>query len=247
MTALSLSPASISAKVVARQDIEIINADNPNITFLIRDVIVSKSSSSNIEIVNGDWTELATNNAAASINSLAQVNDWQYDIKSIGYTQPNLFVDSAKWHLFDAVKATINVTSMSKDRLPTGRDPENWRNFLNIWTVGEGFLNKTSQVPDNKQPDYIVIFSIQDSYGSRSKLVNHALTGGGVFGGSISTSLNYAALIEARSGDIIWYNEDSNLDGDIRQQEGMSDRLKDLMRDFPLFKENMHKYKVATP
>jgi hypothetical protein len=43
----------------------------------------------------------------------------------------------------------------------------------------------------------------------------------------------YAGLVDLRTGDLVWLNADLKMGGDVREADGASKRVVQLLEDFP--------------
>ena len=59
-----------------------------------------------------------------------------------------------------------------------------------------------------------------------------ALLGPGI-GVKSGEHAGYAGLVDLKNGDLVWLNADGAMGGDVRNDEGASKRVRELLEDFP--------------
>lgn len=110
-----------------------------------------------------------------------------------------------------------------------GRDPLPGKADRFDWTLGTGM----AQVAPQSGADYGLFLYSQDSFqsaGRKAAGLVASLMGTGASGG---THFGYAALVDLRSGDLLWLNVDLKASGDVRTAEGAADRMRQLFGGFP--------------
>lgn len=110
-----------------------------------------------------------------------------------------------------------------------GRDPLPGKAGSFDWTLGPGM----AQVAPQSGADYGLFLFSQDSFqsaGSKAVGLVASLMGAGAEGGR---HFGYAALVDLRSGDLLWLNVDLKAPGDVRTAEGAADRIRQLFAGFP--------------
>jgi len=131
--------------------------------------------------------------------------------------------------LFAAVsQSVINYQFFVGNRLPT-KKRDNKANIFD-WSLGSG----VSALPGAKDADYALFIYNKDAYGStgRKLLQIVALLGPGIAIKS-GEHAGYAALVDLKTGDVLWLNADASMGGDVRTADGAIKRVGQLLEDFP--------------
>jgi hypothetical protein len=125
--------------------------------------------------------------------------------------------------LFGAVADAVMEHGLTPDRLPTKR------NGLD-WSLGPGI----GQVKALSGAGYALFVKTHDAYGTSGRkalqvlaaLRAHAVIAPGIHAG-------YAALVDLRTGDLVWFTADLDMGGDLRQGDGARKRVGELLHGFP--------------
>lgn len=133
--------------------------------------------------------------------------------------------------LFGAVADTVLQHRLFKgDRLPTKKTGFEY-------TVGPG-VTKLAELGGGG--DYALFVSTNDHYGSAGRKLLQlaavlASAAAGGFGPSVTSGQHtgYAGLIDLKTGDLIWMNADAKMGGDVRNADGATKRVAQLLEDFP--------------
>jgi hypothetical protein len=98
------------------------------------------------------------------------------------------------------------------------------------WTLGPGISDLARQAGGG---DFALIFQTTDSYRSNSRGSAEAVAS--VMQESIPQLLHHgvAALVDLKSGDIVWMMLDGKMSGDVRTADGAVRRTSELLREFP--------------
>jgi hypothetical protein len=98
------------------------------------------------------------------------------------------------------------------------------------WTLGPGISDLARQAGGG---DFALIFQTTDSYRSNSRGSAEAVAS--VMQESIPQLLHHgaAALVDLKSGNIVWMMLDGKMSGDVRTADGAVRRTSELLREFP--------------
>jgi hypothetical protein len=131
--------------------------------------------------------------------------------------------------LFKGVAATVLQHRLFKgDRLPTKITGFEY-------TLGPG----VAKLGELGGGDYGLFVLTNDAYGTagRKALQIFGALMGGVTGVGMAVQsgihLGYAGLVDLRTGDLLWLNADLKMGGDVRDVEGATKRVSQLLEDFP--------------
>ena len=126
--------------------------------------------------------------------------------------------------LFKAVANTVMQHRLFKgDRLPTKKTGFEY-------TLGSG----VSRLAERAGGDYGLFVTTNDAYGSTGrKLLQFAAAGIIGVGVSSGEHVGYAALIDLKTGELVWINADFKMGGDVREADGAAKRVRQLLEDLP--------------
>ncbi|NJM49573.1 MAG: hypothetical protein HC843_00620, partial [Sphingomonadales bacterium] len=99
------------------------------------------------------------------------------------------------------------------------------------WTLGPT-TQKLSELGGGA--DYGLFLYSYDSYGSTGRKAAQIV--GLILAANLIPSgvhIGYAALVDLKTGDMVWINADISMGGDIRTQEGAEKRVMQLLEGFP--------------
>ena len=98
------------------------------------------------------------------------------------------------------------------------------------WTLGEG---ARALKPLGGEGDYALFLFTHDSYGTTGRKVAQVF--GAMLGAYIPAGIHigYAGLVDLNSGDVLWFNADPAMGGDVRTTEGADKRVAQLLRGLP--------------
>lgn len=82
--------------------------------------------------------------------------------------------------------------------------------------------------------DYGLFITTNDAYGSTGRKMLQ-LFAAGIAGVGVSSGVHtgYAGLVDLKTGDLVWMNADFKMGGDVRDAEGATKRVAQLLEDFP--------------
>ncbi|MGL5838244.1 MAG: hypothetical protein ACRCY3_07055 [Sphingorhabdus sp.] len=110
-----------------------------------------------------------------------------------------------------------------------GKDPLPGKATAFDWSLGQG----VAQLAAGTDADYgLFLFSHDgfESSGRKAAQLVASLMGGRDTPGS---HLGYAALVDLKTGDLLWLNVDLKATGDVRTAEGAASRIEQLLAGFP--------------
>ena len=187
------------------------------------DVKVGSMGVGSVEEPNADWTTTARAKLATQIdahqknggNEVTFLADQEGD-------KAQLVADYQA--LFRTVAAAITQHKMAPGAgLPTKKDKFDW-------TLGAG----AAKLGEIGGGDYALFVSTHDAYGTAGRKVMQLLFAG-MFGGYMPAGIHasYAALVDLKTGNIVWFNVDPSSGGDVRTDEGATKRVGQLFNKFP--------------
>ena len=177
---------------------------------------------------NGDWTDRARRNIDAALAAR------QASLGNTVVAAPDAYGAQAQLvqeytGLFAAMASSVIEYQFFKgNRLPTKKRDN--REGVFDWSLGEG----VRQLPGAEGADYALFIFNKDAYGStgRKLLQMAALLGPGI-GVSSGEHVGYAGLVDLKTGDLLWLNADAQMGGDVRESDGATKRVRELLEDFP--------------
>ncbi|TXH67268.1 MAG: hypothetical protein E6Q88_10835 [Lysobacteraceae bacterium] len=132
--------------------------------------------------------------------------------------------------LYDAVAMSIAYSTMPGSVLATKKDAKG--KLRMDWSLGPG----VSLLREQTGADYALFTYIRDSYtsGGRAALrvIGFLMTGGADIGGG--TQFGVTALVDLRTGQVVWHNMLAKQTGDLRTAEGAKATVRQLLNKIPV-------------
>lgn len=224
-SSLSSSPALAQEKGAVRPGFSAEKLKNEKILLLRPSVWVGEQSTAGLPEPNADWT-------AQSRNLLArELQRRQADFNNELVAEPDdlagddAMVLAEHRALFNAVANSVRTYQFFiGNRLPTRKN----RPFE--WTLGKE-ARRISEITGTR---FALFVSINDQYGSTGRKIFQFLAAG-IAGVSVQSGIHIgdAGLVDLETGDLVWLNADGQMGGDVRTEEGMQKRVRQLLEDFP--------------
>lgn len=199
-------------------------ADKPARIIVFRpDVEVGSMGVGGVQEANADWTATAREKLTAQIAAWqkAQGNEALFLPEQSG---ENAQVVADYQSLFRAVAAAVVEHKMNPvSKLPTKKDKFDW-------TLGPG----ATRLGEIGGGEYALFVWTKDAYGSAGRKVAQVLMAG-LIGAYMPAGVHqsYAALVDLKTGDLLWFNVDPGSGGDPRTDEGALKRVGQLFTKFP--------------
>ncbi|WP_147652158.1 hypothetical protein [Vulcaniibacterium gelatinicum] len=131
--------------------------------------------------------------------------------------------------LNEAVAMSITQYSMPGSVLATKRDAKGRARM--DWSLGTG----VSALREATGADYALFTYIRDSYtsGGRAalRIVGFLLLGGDIGGGA---QIGVSTLVDLRTGQVVWYNLLASQTGDLRDEQGAQQTVRNMLQKLPL-------------
>lgn len=186
------------------------------------DVKVGEQSTGGMNEPNADWTADARRHIAAALDAaqVARANEIK-PMPEMEGADGALLADYRA--LFRAVtNAVVQHKLFAGNRLPTKKVDFNWKLGTGVRRLGE-----------IGGGDYGLFLHTNDSYGSAGRKAAQVV--GLLFGAYIPSGVHigYAGLVDLKTGELVWINADMAMGGDVRDAEGATKRVAQLLEDFP--------------
>lgn len=191
-------------------------------------VTVGEQSTGGMFEPRAEWTEQARTNIDGAI-ATAQTNLGNVVVRQVDAIGPDAQVVAEYQALFDVVAQSVITYQFFKgNRLETKKRDN--RNDLFDWTLGP----EVSKLPGADQADYALFILTKDEYGSTGRKIFQVLAAVSIgYGITSGWHAGYAALVDLRTGNVVWINADNKMGGDVRTAEGAQHRIAQLLEDFP--------------
>ncbi|MBN8848821.1 MAG: hypothetical protein J0I73_12100, partial [Sphingomonas sp.] len=219
---LLVIPGAALAKIKADETFVFPAGKPVRIIFFRPDVKVGSLGVGSVEEPNADWTAAARAKLTAEVaaNQKAAGNEIVFMPEQEG---DNAQIVADYQALFRVVAGAIAQHKM----FPGASLPTKAERF--DWTLGPG----AAKLGEIGGGDYALFVSTHDAYGTAGRKVAQLLFAG-MFGGFIPAGIHssYAALVDLRTGNIVWFNVDPGSGGDVRTDEGATKRIGQLLNKF---------------
>lgn len=194
------------------------------ILFIRPSVSVASQSTGGLREPNADWTARARTLLAVELARR------QVDFSNELVMEPELAGDDARLFsdyraLFRTVASSVMEYQFFKgNRLPTRK------NKPFDWTLGAG-VRRLGELTGAR---YAMFITIDDQYGSFGRKM-FQIFAAGIAGVGVTSGqhIGHAGLVDLKTGDLVWLNADQEMGGDVRNAEGMTKRVGQLLEDFP--------------
>jgi hypothetical protein len=227
-------PQAAGAKAVSKDEFQFPAQGDVKIVVFRPDVHVGSLKVGGVDEPNPDWTNDARKNIQAAMESSATAQGASMTfLGDFEGAQGDLVNDYRG--LFSAVSSAIFQHEMFPgNRLPTkqmNRGEKGKKKYAFDWTMGP----ETARLKEVTGGDYALFFYTYDSYGDAGRKVAQVAMAV-LFGAWIPAGVHigYAGLVDLKTGDIVWFNTDLAMGGDVRDPEGAAKRVSQLLADFPL-------------
>jgi hypothetical protein len=226
--ALVAAPAFAQEKAAVKPGFSM-PTDRPVRILVFRpDVKVGSQSAGGVVTPNAEWTANARKHLADALVAAkpggASEIVFMPELEGENATLLNEYRS-----LFKGVAATVLQHRLFKgDRLPTKITGFEY-------TLGPG----AAKLGDLGGGDYGLFVVTNDAYGDSGRKALQVFSlllaaGTGVSMGVTSgVHAGYAGLVDLKTGDLIWLNADLKMGGDVRDGEGATKRVSQLLEDFP--------------
>lgn len=220
LAALAAVPAS--AGPVVRADAAL-PAAGLNIVVFRPDVQVGAMKAGGVNEPNAEWTEAARTNLRDALSASPELAG--ADIKfvdELGGDDANLLTEYRG--MFEIVAGAMTRHGAVAENALPGKGAGDW-------TLGEG----AAQLRQATGADYALFLFSRDAYGDTGRKISQALSAvltlrfksAGIHSG-------HAGLVDLRTGDVVWFNTDGALGGDMRDADGAQERVRQLLAGFPV-------------
>ena len=187
------------------------------------EVRVGEQSTGGMNEPNADWTTNARKNIADALDKahVARANEIK-PMPELEGEDGKLLADYRA--LFRTVAdSVVQHKLFAGNRLPTKKESFNW-------TLGPG-VTRLGQIGGG---DYGLFLFTNDSYGSAGRKAAQVV--GLLLGAYIPSGVHvgYAGLVDLKTGELVWINADPAMGGDVREAEGATKRVGQLLANFPV-------------
>ncbi|MDE2403734.1 MAG: hypothetical protein KGM17_03330 [Sphingomonadales bacterium] len=223
----------MAAKGVTREDFSFPVDGKLRIAVFRPDVQVGSLRVGGLDEANAEWTESArTNIQLAMENAASERGASMTFLGDVGGADGEAL--AAYRGLFQAVSAEIVQHQFLFDPLPTKTIPAmpggKGKHPGLDWTLGPG----AARLRDVTHADYAMFVFTHDSYGDAGRKVAQVVMAG-LFGVYVPAGVHigYAGLVDLRSGNIVWFNTNFAIGGDVREPDGATKRVRELLSGLP--------------
>jgi hypothetical protein len=189
------------------------------------DIELSELTAGGLQEPRADWTETAQVHVRKALDETLLERNSSVQLYQEPAGDPALLHDCQQMQkLYNAVGLSILMHAYNPMfALPSKKDEFDW-------TLGPG----VQKLAADSGADYVMFVYIRDSYataGRKLAMFAMAALGVGIQGG---LQVGFTSLVDARTGDIVWFNRLISTTGDLRTEEPARLATTTLLTDFPL-------------
>ncbi len=188
------------------------------------DIHVSEQTAGGLDEPKPEWANMARTQLSASIAKMQAASGF----KLVPLPDENGAASSGLDNYLSLFRAVVN-SAMSYQLFPDSRLPTKSASFN--WTLGP----EAKALLPAIRADFGLFISTTDSYPSPERLKMEALRGDtpNIMASGGRSHIGYAALVDLRSGDIVWINTNVKMRGVVHTSDGADLRVSQLLRSFP--------------
>lgn len=186
------------------------------------DVRVGSLTTGGLDEANADWTATARALIADALKS-----DQKVAGATLVYPDEPTGDDGAYLAEYRALFRAVSESIMTHKLFVGQRLPTKKERF--DWTLGTG----ANRLGTMAGADYALFVFTHDAYGTagrKTAQIFGALLGVGVVPG---IHIGYAGMVDLKTGDVVWFNADPQMGGDVRTEEGATKRVGQLLKGLP--------------
>ncbi len=230
LLAVSVWPSAAFAqeRTATKQGFELTPNSGKKILVFRPTVKVGAQSTGGLFEPNAQWTDDARKHLSNALRARKATlgNEVIFAPEPVG---DDAIVLQEHMALFSAVSsAVIQYQFFAGNRLPTKKQDN--KNDVFDWSIGD----QVATLPGARDADYGLFIYNEDQFGSTGRKLLQVVA---LLGPRISVKSGehrgYAALIDLKTGDVLWLNADSAMGGDVRDAEGATKRVSQLLEGIP--------------
>jgi hypothetical protein len=235
----------VAAKAVSRPDFQFPTQGTLKVAVFRPDVHVGSLKLGGVNQPNAEWTETARANLETALKGAPEFKDSQITFvdelqgEQAGVLEGyrglfELVADS----MFQHVTTRGNILPTKQYVIPPVPG-DKFRTSPEMasridWTLGDG----ATKLRDITGADYAMFVYTNDAYGDAGRKAAQAM---GMLGCLVGfcvimkggVHIGYSGLVDLRTGNVVWFNTDLSIGGDVRQVDGAAKRVTELMAGFP--------------
>jgi len=186
------------------------------------DVHVGSLTAGGVDEPNADWTGEARKLIGEALQRNGTMDTAKFSFPEEPVGDDGAYLAEYR-SLFRAVAQAIMIHKLFPgNRLPTKKETFDW-------TLGNG----AQRLRELSGSDYALFLFTHDSYGTSGRKTAQIL--GAMLGAYVPAGIHigYAGLVDLRTGDVVWFNADPQMGGDVRTVEGADKRVGQLLAGLP--------------
>lgn len=198
-------------------------ADRPVRILIFRpDIKVGEQTTAGLFQPNAEWHENARKELTAALLAAKKIH--RFD----AVLQDEPIAGRAVQHAEYRALFRIIVSNAIRHKL-FGQDPLPSKADRFDWSLGVGI----AQLAVGSNADYGLFFFSHDGFESPGRKAAQLVAS--LMGASDTSGahVGYAALVDLKTGDLLWLNVDLRATGDVRTAEGAAARIEQLLAGFP--------------
>lgn len=197
-----------------------VDEDNPRLLVMTPDVRYYLQTASGQNQPRADWTEEGRKNFKSSLEDFARMKE--VDLVLIDDTSELSDEEIAYQKLYSAVGTTILTNYYGPLKLPTKQGSFDWTLGTGVQGVGEKY-----------DAEYALFSYYRDYQASGGRVAFAVLAAAAGYSMQLGSESGFAALVDLRTGDIVWFNFVGQGVGELRNPSGAGVVVNQLFSDLP--------------
>ena len=230
LIALTLG-ACVAGNVAVRQveRLEFAGRDKPRLLVMTPDVKYYLQTASGMLQPQAEWTEAARRHFGEALISYAGHRDME--LVTMPENTPLSEEEIAYQKLYSVVGQTILYYHYGQFKLPTKKTAARGK-YAFDWSLGDGVRG----IAEKYNADYALFSYYRDTQATGGRILFAILAAAATQGqaaAQLGSETGFAALVDLRSGDIVWFNHVTHGRGELRNPGGADTVVSQLLRDLP--------------
>jgi hypothetical protein len=200
--------------------LETINEENPTLLVMTPDIKYYLLTAGGMTEPHGEWTDAARRNFEQALVDFAEVRDT--DVVMMTNEMAGGETEIAYQKLYSAVGMTILTHHYGMFKLPSKEGTFDW-------SLGPG----VKDLAEHYDADYALFTYYRDYQASGGRVAFAMLAAVAGASVSVGNESGFAALVDLKSGNVVWFNRVVAGAGELRESNGAHTAVRQLFAELP--------------